>query len=154
MKYSFALIIITLFLTACNQAKNKNSVSTKENPQENSTSRLKKGCYGYQSKGDTISFEITETVPEVSGQLIYALSEKDKNTGQFKGMLRGDTLIGRYVFKAEGTTSVREIAFLVKKDSLWEGYGPIKNQGNEVIFSTMDSLTFNSSLPLTLGDCN
>ena len=75
--------------------------------------------------GTTINLEITELGNPVMGNLTFALSGKDRNTGTFKGRLKDEKLIGEYTFQSEGVESSREVAFKVDGDRLIEGYGEL-----------------------------
>ena len=112
---------------------------------------LEKGCYTYNSNGNNIGFEITETGNSILGNLDYHLSGKDSNTGKFKGNLNGDKLFGTYTFTSEGNESTREVAFLVKGDQLIEGYGELGKDGTT--FKNRDEVSYTSSMPLTKGEC-
>ncbi|MEH6407471.1 MAG: hypothetical protein V7767_09335 [Leeuwenhoekiella sp.] len=115
---------------------------------------LTKGCYVYNVDDNLIKFEVEKTGETVSGNLDYAFAEKDKNHGTFTGHFKGDTLIGDYTFQSEGMISSREVAFLVKNNQLFEGYGQIITNGSEVKFKDSGALKFNSTMPLKQKDCN
>ncbi|MCG2462263.1 hypothetical protein K8352_15995 [Flavobacteriaceae bacterium F89] len=113
---------------------------------------LEKGCYSYNSNGNSISFEITETGDAILGNLNYSLSGKDSNSGTFKGDLNGDKLFGTYTFISEGHQSTREVAFLVREDQLIEGYGNLTHEGTT--FKNRDDVSYTSTMPLTKGECH
>lgn len=113
---------------------------------------LQKGCYTYDENGTTIDLEITENGDSVTGNLAYALSGKDKNTGTFKGRLKDDKLIGEYTFRSEGVESSREVAFMVKGGRLIEGYGEMTDEGTA--FKDPDAIDYSSKMPLAKTDCS
>jgi len=113
---------------------------------------LKKGCYRFDEKETTIIFEVTEIGKSVEGNLTYALSGKDKNTGMFKGLLKDDKLIGVYTFESEGAESSREVAFMVKDGRLIEGNGELTDGGTA--FKDPDAINYSSKMPLAKTDCS
>lgn len=137
MKNAILMVILAFGITQCkdNDAK----------------ANLEKGCYTYNLNGNNIRFEITETGDSILGNLDYSLSGKDRNSGTFKGNLKGDKLFGTYTFMSEGMESNREVAFLIKGNQLIEGYGELDNAGTT--FRNRDNLSFTSTMPLTKGEC-
>ena len=92
-------------------------------------------CYTWNSNGSVIemSFNVNSH-QEVNGKLSYNLVGKDKNTGTLIGNMKGDTLIADYTFASEGTTSVREVAFLQKDGTFIEGYGETTQANDKEVF--------------------
>ncbi|KQC02831.1 hypothetical protein AQF98_02625 [Pedobacter sp. Hv1] len=111
-------------------------------------------CYAYVKDKDTASLTVMTSGSITTGELNYKLYEKDKNTGIFKGEMRGDTLIADYTFKAEGTESVRQVAFLKKGDQLLEGFGDIEEQNGKTVFKNIAKLTFGQAMVFTKVDCH
>ena len=109
-------------------------------------------CFTYNNRGDTIHLALTSGAGEVKGTLVYALSEKDRNSGSLRGEWHGDTLLAAYTFDSEGSTSRREVAFLRRGQSLVEGYGSLTADGRA--FSSRDSLKFPGGMPLAAVDCS
>ncbi len=113
---------------------------------------LEEGCYTYKANGNKVVLEITHMNETVLGNLSYALSEKDANTGTFAGELMANVLIGKYTFMSEGTQgNTREVAFLFKDGQLIEGYGELDETGTA--FKDRSALSFSSSMPLSKTDC-
>lgn len=112
-------------------------------------------CYRAILKKDTISLTLSIKNGQLSsGNLSYNFYEKDKNEGALVGELKGDTLIADYTFMSEGTSSVREVAFLKKGDSYVEGFGDVvdDNKG-KVTFKDKKQLKFDGNVVLLKVDC-
>ena len=153
------LVFISIgMLTACNNASdkketdatetNKSKPLTKEKPKG-----LQEGCYVYNTNRSTISLQVTKLKDSVSGTLLYALAEKDKNTGRFVGTVTNNLLVANYTFESEGVESIRQVAFKIKHDTLIEGYGETIKQGDKQVFKNLSALQFNSKFPLVQKDC-
>ena len=65
----------------------------------------------------------------------------------------GDTLLAEYIFKSEGITSIREVAFLKQDDSFVEGYGDVEEQYGKMVFKNRSALSFTGKV-LHKVDCN
>lgn len=115
------------------------------------TPTLEKGCYIYNANGSMVNLEITKTDNPVEGNLIYALAEKDKNTGTFNGQFNDGKLVGTYTFQSEGIESKRQVAFMLKDHQLVEGYGELNEDGT--MFKDVNSVSYSSTMPLTKTDC-
>lgn len=103
-------------------------------------------CFVYKAKKDSAFMHINVADSIVTGELVYAFFEKDKNQGKINGVMRGDTLLATYTFVAEGTESTREVAFL-KKGSAWlEGFGAIIDQNGQMVFKDRSKLNFRKGL--------
>ena len=130
-----------MIVMACNKKREK------EEPVEQSAGQL---CYIHFENKDTVNMTITIQDKNLSGELMYKLFEKDRNYGQLKGVLSGDTIIAAYEFESEGIKSVREVAFLRKGSTLVEGFGTMDTTGTR--FSSHRDLTF-SGIELHQTDC-
>lgn len=152
------LVLVLFFILAVVNCKEKNAETNNTVESEQTDMREKmvpvvqKGCYRFDENGTTITFEVTEIANSVEGNLTYALSGKDKNTGTFKGRLKDDKLIGEYTFQSEGVESSREVAFMVKGDQLIEGYGELTDGGTA--FKDLDAINYSSKMPLAKTDCS
>jgi hypothetical protein len=157
MKLLFLFSFIAVTMLHCTPKKNETTGTVAEDKNrvpETTPTLLAKGCYGYHANNSSIEFEITETGETVAGNLMYALAEKDKNTGTFKGQLKDDKLLGVYTFQSEGSESEREVAFLVKGNQLIEGYGEVEVAGNKATFKDRKALNYSATMPLTQSDCD
>lgn len=157
MKKAIIVSFVALVMLGC---KNKQENTGDAMPTETETVRtpklvwagLEKGCYSYDANGSTVLFEITQTGGSILGNLTYAFSGKDKNTGTFKGNLKNDKLIGDYTFQSEGRESIREVAFQVKGGQLIEGHGDLNEKGTA--FKDPNNIIYSSTMPLSKTDCN
>jgi hypothetical protein len=157
MKLLFLFSFVAVTMLHCTAKKNETTDTVGEDKNtvsETAPAILEKGCYGYHANNSSIEFEITETGETVAGNLMYALAEKDKNTGTFEGHLKDDKLLGVYTFHSEGSESAREVAFLVKGNQLIEGYGEVEVEGNKATFKDRNALNYSSAMPLTQSDCD
>ena len=157
MKKIFPVVFVALVLLNC---KNKEQKGENTNPVEETAivettkpNTLDKGCYVYNANNSMITLEITETGESISGSLIYALAEKDKNIGIFKGQLKEDILIGDYTFQSEGMESVREVAFKFDGEQFFEGYGEMVIEGSKASFKDTSKINYMSTTALTKTDC-
>ena len=158
MHRHFIIIVFILLIgiVSCKEASKK--VKKTDNEETTTLKKekpkgLQKGCYVYNTNRSTISLQVTKLEDSVSGILLYALAEKDKNTGRFTGTLNNNILLANYTFESEGKKSMRQIAFKVKNDTLIEGYGETTIQGNTRVFEDTSALEFTSSFPLVKRDC-
>ncbi|MDR5590060.1 hypothetical protein [Christiangramia sp. SM2212] len=154
MKLKFLFICTFIFLlTSCNQDKSKKTESPlaeKEVKEFTISSR----CYSYSMNKDTIYLKVTNLKDSlVEGNLTYNLFEKDRNQGNFEGKWHGDSLFADYEFESEGKSSTREIFFLKTESGLIEGYGPLKDTLNKVIFQEHSTLILNENILLKPVDC-
>jgi hypothetical protein len=111
------------------------------------------GCYQMVLQKDTATLQLDIKDSTVNGQLNYYFFEKDRNEGQIKGVLRNDIIVADYTFQSEGTTSVREVVFKIKQDTLLQGSGDIIEQNGKVVFKNRDALQFHASNPFVKVGC-
>ena len=117
----------------------------------NSTKSLA-GCYSMIYLKDTATLSINIIDSNVSGKLQYKWFEKDDNDGAIKGVVRDNLIIANYTFQSEGVSSVREVVFSIKNDSLFEGYGEVVVQNDTTRFVNTNQITFMKN-PLIKVDC-
>lgn len=101
-------------------------------------------CYTFVKDKDSAALSMDYSGTNVTGTLNYNLYEKDKNNGTIAGIIKGDTIIADYTFNAEGTKSVRQVAFLKKGNQLLEGFAEVEENNGKVIFKDPGSLKFES----------
>ena len=154
MKKIILLSFVALTMLNCKnkEQKTENSNASPQEVKEETPTPLDLGCYVFDDGKNTVSLKITENGKEIKGNLTYALSEKDKNSGNFTGELQEGILIANYTFKSEGKESIRQVAFKVNGDKLIEGYGELNNDGTA--FKDLNNISFTSKMPLTKTDCN
>jgi hypothetical protein len=131
MRAIVVICMAAMMVIACNKKREKEEVVTEAAEQL---------CYIYFKNMDTVKMTIAIQDKNVSGELMYKLFEKDRNYGQLKGTLSGDTIIAAYAFASEDIKSVREVAFLKKGASLVEGFATMDSTGTR--FSSHRDLTF------------
>lgn len=155
MKNLLSTSVLLLLLVSCKEHTTTTTTTTVSTPTETeivTDAKLEKGCYGYNNDASKITFDVIKTDDTVVGQLIIALKEKDRNSGEFVGQITVDKLMGVYTFMSEGVESKREIAFKIDGNQLIEGYGEMN--GNGTTFRDAASINYTSTMPLILNGCN
>lgn len=145
---NFQLLFVFLIL-GCTDKSAKETQESDNN--HTAGSSIEVGCYTYTENNDTIYFQVLSSESPISGNLTYALNEKDLNTGKFEGNLKGDTLVGFYNFQSEGRESRREIAFLLRDNKLIEGYGELDENGTK--FKDINTIKFSETIHLLKAPC-
>lgn len=107
------------------------------------------GLYSYQQNGDTITLQLTVDGNKANGNLLYALSEKDRNSGSFAGEIKDGILLANYTFSSEGILSERQIAFKLTNSSAIEGYGEVEEINGKRVFKNPANLEYGTGLVLT-----
>lgn len=153
MKKFILLSFVALTMLNCkNKEQNiENQTVSTQKVEEETAIPLDLGCYIFDDGQNNVSLEITENSKEIRGTLTYALTEKDKNSGNFSGELKEGILIANYTFQSEGQESTRQVAFKIDGDKLIEGYGELNNEGTA--FKDVKNISFTSKMPLTKTDC-
>jgi len=145
-KACLSLSLLLLAVQACNsgnQTQNNNTATVKEVDKDTLP-----GTYEYIGNGDTIRLELNAQQDSEFGKLLYALGEKDRNVGDFKGHVKGGQLIGEYYFMSEGVGSVRDMIFNVTKEGLLEGYGEVEERDGGFRFLDTSKLKFDHGMLL------
>lgn len=151
------LVIMAVLAFSVSSCKNENKTveTTNENaveaPMETPVATLEMGCYAYNKDGNETVLDITSLDNGVTGNLHNTMNGKDSNSGTFTGNLEGDKLIGIYTFMSEGKESKREVAYLLKDNTLVEGYGELNADGNA--FADKTKINYTSTSPLVKTDC-
>jgi len=110
-------------------------------------------CYAHLTATDTIRLTLQTTQPTVTGQLTYHYFEKDRNQGTISGTMHGDTLLADYTFQSEGTTSVRQVAFLRRDIGFIEGFGPVAERKAKLVFEKPSALQYDAKYTLLPVAC-
>jgi hypothetical protein len=110
-------------------------------------------CYAHASATDTIRLTLQTTQPTVTGQLTYHYFEKDRNQGTISGTMHGDTLLADYTFQSEGTTSVRQVAFLRRDIGFIEGFGTVVEGQGKMTFRQPRALQYDAKYTLLPVAC-
>ena len=111
-------------------------------------------CYRYINGNDSILMSFQEENSLILGELKYNFFEKDKNNGNIRGAIFGDTIFAEYDFFSEGKQSTREVAFLRKDSVLMEGYGEITMLNDRQVFANKKAIQFDSKIYLTEVACD
>ena len=148
MKYTIQLLtIFAISIFSCTDTPQE------KEPGDTRTANQTVRCFSYTSNKDSITMNIYINNNAVTGELVYDIHEKDRNTGTIRGTINGDTLLAQYTFMSEGTSSVRDVAFLKKRNQWVEGFGEMEESNGRMSFKDIDSLQFNSNIVLTEVPC-
>lgn len=153
-RYFFSLIGLLAIFTACQSNKTAQETTDSLAIDTNIVASTQQSCYTYIKDRDTANITLMSSGTIITGELNYQLFEKDKNKGTFKGEMRGDTLFADYTFNAEGSQSVREVAFLKKGTQLLEAFGDVEDKNGKMIFKDKRKLTFGQSIVFNQTDCH
>lgn len=141
--------LFTVILFSCNNQEQKKA----DTPATATKTTATHTCYEGIFNKDSILLELHRSGDTISGQLQYDLFEKDRNTGTFHGLMKGDTLLAYYTFMSEGKESMRQVAFLHKDSSLYEGYGEMEEANGRMLFKKNAALNFPADRPLRKVTC-
>lgn len=122
--------------------------ATKEIPDS-----LSSGCYSQIAGRDTANLQIENNGGSVTGSLSYNIFQKDRNDGTLQAEISRDILTGRYLFKSEGIISLRQVAWKIKDDELWQGTGEVVQKNDTTFFSNPDRLLYDSTRPFKKVAC-
>jgi hypothetical protein len=146
MKRMILFLAVPFIMAACNNATeevvDKTDTTVATSVTENSIKVPGKMCFQSILQRDTISIELFIKDSAVSGNLVYNMFEKDDNKGAFSGKISGDIIKADYTFLSEGTTSVREVMFRLKNNTLTEGYGDMEEKDNRSFFKDPSKVQF------------
>ncbi|MFD2035606.1 hypothetical protein ACFSKL_12455 [Belliella marina] len=145
MRHTTLIFLLTAFLFSCK----KSEESTTEIPE----TKIKTGCYFYESNGSVAGLKINQTGDIIQGELVYAILEKDQNFGKFSGKIENGLLTGDYEFTSEGMESKRQVAFQISEGKLTEGFGEVIVNEKEATFKDPSKLDFDNGLVFLLTDC-
>ncbi|HEY5751490.1 MAG TPA: hypothetical protein VIU12_35770 [Chryseolinea sp.] len=138
MKLKLSFVAAIVLLIACHGGKEQSSETSSEGgPQP--------GCYAFHEGGSSIELQLEVNGDAASGDLVYSLEEKDKNTGTIQGRVKGNTMDAYYTFTSEGTTSVREVIFQWVDNSLVEGIGEHIERNDTSFYVDKKKVTFTDS---------
>ena len=153
-KFFAPALLITVF--ACNNPKTSTELPTVS---VEDTARVIEApgdieeCYVGKTGNRIVELSLKIEGRLVTGTLNYLPEQKDKNVGQIKGSMMGDTLLADYTFMSEGIESVREIIFLKIAGGFKEGYAAVKDQNGKMIFEDRKNADFSKSTLLAKVDC-
>ncbi len=154
------MFITFVFVAGCNSKREANTDSVVA--KEDTVTELRyvtkaplglPGCYSWTAGRDTATVHLQVTENQVTGNLIYDWSEKDRNSGTLQGVLQDSLVVANYTFQSEGMTSVREVVFKIKGDSLVEGFGDFNTSGDTIKYKNKAQLQFQNDRPFVKGAC-
>lgn len=151
---SALLLMLFLSVVSCNNETEKAITETDTlAPQPISAEDPAHYCYEYITSHDTVQLELVIGPDDlVSGDLLYQIGGKDRNSGSLKGVIQLDTILADYTFMSEGRQSVREITFLRKDSSLTEGYAAMEEVDGKLQFKAGVIPQYNG-MKLLLRNC-
>ena len=147
------LFIISILFTACQTENKTDEEEAQLIADSNPVNVSETHCYSYIKNNDTAKLNFISTNGIVTGELMYNLYEKDKNTGLIEGEMKGDTLIAEYNFNAEGRESIRQVVFLKKGNDLVEGFGDVEVRRGKMMFKNTATLNFGDAIVFKKVDC-
>lgn len=110
-------------------------------------------CFEKVLGRDTIQLRLTMHDSVATGTLVYNYFEKDKNTGEFNGLISNGIVRGKYVFFSEGVESSRQVIFKISDHEAYEALpDSIDHQGLPVFNTRNEALKFDN-IPLVEGAC-
>jgi hypothetical protein len=159
MKTAFTfLLILVATCISCNNTAEKITeptvVKDSMQPVENKIMIPKSSCYSTINSKDTVRLKVEVFEKAVTGNILYKLYEKDSNSGNFEGQLKGDTLLADYTFMSEGKQSVRQVIYLLQDSIAIEGYGDMKDKNGKMIFINTNAVSFDKGLRLQKSACD
>jgi hypothetical protein len=150
------LMVISIFIfSSCESKKTAATPAVGDSSTSGEMKIMIPNTYCYSTTGgkDSVYLKLEKFPNVVTGQLLYKLYEKDSNTGDIDGVLRGDTLIAYYKFRSEGIESVRQVIFLIKGDVAKEGYGEMEERDGKMVFKNLQEIIFSKSPMLQKITC-
>ena len=158
---SFLLLLCMATLVILSCKNNDKTVSqeqvtgdslVKESINDISDSSLS-GCYSMIVQRDTASLQLEVKGSHVSGSLSYNLFQKDRNDGTFDGEIKGDMILGWYLFRSEGLMSVRQVAWQVKPGKVIPANGEVELRNDSSFYKNPQALSFDSSRAFVKVPC-
>ncbi len=111
-------------------------------------------CFGHNSPLVSMFMRYKKSGNAVLGSMEVQVPGKDRNFGQIRGSITGDSLLmATYSFFSEGRESKRQVAYK-RKDKGWvEGLGEVEAVGDTLIrFKNGAALSFPEKSPLLLPE--
>ena len=134
-----AVVLFALIQISCNVALPKEDVNR---------------CYILENEKDSVYLSYKQNGKNISGKLIYKLSEKDKNNGDISGTIDNDIIIADYIFNSEGIQSIRQVTFKIIDNVATEGYGKMEMLNDTLKFVSINDLDYNNSMQLFSVPCS
>lgn len=148
MSNALAIALTIAGLYACN-SQNKQQQGGTQHPNLKSENLADlAGEYEFNENGDTIHLQLQVQQDSLVGNLTYALREKDKNVGTFRGVVQDSLIVGSYYFQSEGMNSKRETVLGILPDGLVEGFGDVQENEEGMSFVDRNNLRFDHGMLL------
>ncbi|QLE02949.1 hypothetical protein HX109_15740 [Galbibacter sp. BG1] len=151
------LVFFCVFLFSCKQEPKKEDpeiIELNQAPKQEIIENIPTvACYLFVQEKDSIEMKLEIDADKVYGSLAYNFYEKDKSYGTLEGEINGSILKADYTFKAEGTTSIREVIFLKEDSSFVPGYGEMEIKNGKEVFKQSTSLDFKYGQALNKVSC-
>ncbi|HMF71176.1 MAG TPA: hypothetical protein VK616_06855 [Flavitalea sp.] len=162
IKRTLSVVVFVSMVSCTNESSAKKSEDVKSTVAESvapatgaisPANKTGKMCYANFDNNDTIIISFARTDNIIKGELLYQFDEKDRNMGEIKGVMKGDTIIADYTFISEGINSVRQVVFLKHGDEMVEGFGSVSDDRGRVVYQDLSKLTFDKSVTLKSINC-
>lgn len=158
MKKLLCTAILSCVILSCEKKETPKNNTVKTDSTETETQPIdtlaaKTFCYMKVIGKDTIVANLDDNLGTITGKLMYKNNEKDSSKGDISGFRSGDTLKLTYEFASEGTTSKRDIYFLQKDNSLFEGIGDQKDNGGQMVYANEKKISYPEDQKLESADC-
>lgn len=111
------------------------------------------GCFAQIMKRDTAFLQFDNKDSSINGTLSYNIYEKDRNDGTVQADVKDGIVSGWYIFKSEGTVSVREVAWKIHGNELWPAMGKVMEKQDTARFAEPDRLQYDSLRPFKKVEC-
>ncbi len=137
MKKIFFVLSSAAILFSCEKketvsnAASSTQDSLKINESDMQIEAIPHTCYSEAIGKDSVFVMLDDNLGTITGKMYYKNFEKDSSYGDLNGISDGDTLKVDYVFQSEGSTSTREIWFLMKDGKLLEGIAEYDETGEK-----------------------
>ncbi|GAA0877252.1 hypothetical protein GCM10009119_02200 [Algoriphagus jejuensis] len=154
MKALNLLVLAVFTAIACNGPKEDSPIDAHFSPDSVARAEILEECFQAVNGKDTIRLRIQPEEVNVTGELAYLWSEKDKSWGKIEGTLEDSLLIAEYTFLSEGDTSIRQVVFKRFKEGWKEGYGEINEVDGVVAYKNIDSLDYSHEVNLVSVPCD
>lgn len=154
--FTLLLFVAAITIFSCNQSQTKTEVmDPADSPVsvENKVMIPSTNCYSSVKDKDTFKLKVEVFPNVVTGKLSYQFFDKDRNSGDIEGKMKGDTLLADYKFMSEGKLSTRQVIFLIKDSVATEGYGDMEEKEGKMVFKNNNDINFGKGLILKMGDC-
>lgn len=104
------------------------------------------GCYVAHLSKDIYNLKIlSQSGPQIEGELEFNNFEKDSSKGTFKGTYINGILLADYTFQSEGTLSIAQIIFKKTSDGFIRGYGDV-DLATGTHFVDLNNINYDSSV--------